>query len=139
MRYVGDRRGHTSEGIVRTRCLQGKHVAQVWSGLVASGERRNVPTHFDRFWHGGVVDGAPCYTEHGSCCNAGRDQNRGNAQPEPREVKTKLADGVVRRNGAGGRRDMVKISAVLVIGDEQQRIVPAWAITESIVYVVDQL
>ncbi|KIZ16404.1 hypothetical protein SNA_20385 [Streptomyces natalensis ATCC 27448] len=110
-------------------------------GGVPGGERIHTPPLLDGFEHRGVVQ------RHAVIGDAedgpGRDergiQHCGHAHPESGEVETGFSGRLVGRCRAGGRWHMVVTTAVLVIGDDQQGLVPVRSGAQRVVHVEDEL
>ena len=58
---------------------------------------------------------------------------------EPGEIEPELADTIVWRDGTRSRRDVVVAAAVLVVGDDQQGLVPCWPVAQRVIHIVDEL
>ena len=133
-------RDNAGERIVGPRRGQRQHVAEVGRRRVAGGERWQAPAQLDRLEHRGVVDRRAARGH--AVDRAGRDQRRdqdgGDPDAEPGEVEAELAGAAVRRRGARGRRHVVVAPAVLVVGDDQQRLVPARPAAQRLVDLLDQ-
>jgi hypothetical protein len=87
-----------------------------------------------------MVDRTRGCTEHGARGDQRRDQQRRNAHPEAREAEIiEFAGQMVRGHRSGWRSHLIVVAAVLVEGNEQQRLMPAGRVAGHIVDVVDQL
>mmetsp|Transcript_8597 Transcript_8597/g.25730 ORF Transcript_8597/g.25730 Transcript_8597/m.25730 type:complete len:217 (-) Transcript_8597:694-1344(-) len=77
--------------------------------------------------------------QHSPTFDPWRDKQRGNPDPQPREVKVV---GVAARRVSGGRRlwrhNVVIESAVFIICNDKQRLVPLWGRAEGLVNVLHQ-
>src|ERR1700736_1200457 len=73
----------------------------------------------------------------------GRDERRyehgRDAHTKPLEIKPVLTHGIIGRDGPKRRSDVIITTAVLVVGDDQQSLIPLRSVAKGIVEVVNQL
>src|SRR5665213_1805751 len=118
---------------------EAEHVAEIGGRLVALGEGIETKAQFERLQHRGVIDGAAFGPKHGARRDPRRDQKVRNADAEPLEVDVELADRVVGRRCVRRGGDMIVIAAMLVVGDQKKRVVPARTVSHRVIGVVNQL
>src|SRR5262249_31217821 len=130
---------HALQRVVLAWSAERQHVAEVRRGGVPRRERLEPETVRDGSEHGSVIDGALLGAKHGAGRDARRDEEGRHADAEALEVEAELTDGRVRRNRRRRRRYVVEVSAVLVVGDDEQRVLPRGAGVKRVVDVVQEL
>jgi hypothetical protein len=129
---------HTGERIVVTRCGQSYDSREIRRGSVAPRQCRQVPTPFDRLEDGGVIERRRIgrHPEDSAGGDSRRDQHGRDTDAKAPKGKTELAGRAVWRHCAGRWRHMIVTGAMLVIGDNQQRLVPIRAVAQGVIDVV---
>src|SRR6201999_4645529 len=113
---------------------------EIGCGRVPRSQGRQSPAQLDGLQHRGVINrhAARRRPEDGARRNERRHQNRGYPYTESCKIEAILADGRVRGHSPTRGRDVVVTATVLVIGDDQQRLVPAGAVAQRLVNLLNQ-